>query len=60
MTHLDQSPVYHPGVSYLMWFTIKKGEEEYWALVPFSPVQYQDLKILISQKAFVRASSLLE
>ncbi len=60
MTHLEQNPKYQPGGKYLMWITLKKDGQDYWALVPFSPVQDSLLKILISDKAFVRTGSLLE
>jgi hypothetical protein len=56
---LEQLPQYPPG-SYLLWLTLKKDGEDYWALVPFHTEAYKRTTIQVSDRAFVKARTILE
>ncbi len=57
--HLEQQTKYPPG-DYFLWAQVKRGDDLYWALVPFTVTEYSRLDLVLQPGAFLPAADLLK
>ncbi|SDT86236.1 hypothetical protein SAMN05444156_0157 [Verrucomicrobium sp. GAS474] len=57
--HLEANAQFPPG-NYLLWVELKKDDQPYWAVVPFTIKEYQRLSLVLKPGAFVPALDLIK